>query len=83
MSNNKHKKGNVQQYPNMPNNNEIEGIDKGEIEALQNALKKDESGVMNAMVSHILNTFNSQGYNFRSVDEILEYMQTSMNNNNK
>ena len=58
----------------------IEGIDTREIELLQDALKSDEQGVMNAMVNHILNTFNSQGYNFKNIEEILEYMQNSYKN---
>lgn len=71
------KKRNNDTYDNIPN---IEGIDQKEIQLLQDALKKDENGVMNAMVNHILNTFNSQGYNFKNIDEIVEYMQKNYNN---
>lgn len=59
--------------------NDIEGINQSEIQALQDALKKDQPAVMNAMINHILKTFNSQGYNFKSIDEIIEYMQQSYN----
>ena len=65
---------------NSSNINNIEGIDQKEIELLQEALKRDEPGVMNAMVNHILKTFNSQGYNFNNIDEIIEYMKQSYNN---
>lgn len=67
-------------YNTNENLSNIEGIDQRELELLQNALKRDENGVMNAMINHILNTFNSQGYNFKSIDEIVDYMQKNYNN---